>query len=202
MSFELTAWALRVERPESLSGDWTTAKLVLATMATFADAQAAEPACFASVATIADRVGTSPATVKRAITALRAAALIEPLDAQPGKPVSYRFLQEPAADTPEIETDLDETADLPRTRVTDDLGHRRPRSRVIQGVGHRRSRGWVTGDPQTELLSRDLTNRGSAALRVVVNDCAPPEEVKPPASPDRRAAILAAFHSGRSERGA
>lgn len=147
MSYELTAWAVAVERPAEAGADWTTVKLTLATMASFADARGRE--CFASVATIADRVGVSQATIKRAIRSLIQLGLIMASEKQlPGRPTRFQF------------ADGSSRVDEPRSRVTQvnvDPGHDRPRSTLTQGVGHPRPRGWVNVDPQTSSLTSELT---------------------------------------------
>lgn len=144
MSYELTAWAVAVERPADAVADWTTVKLTLVTMASFADAQGRE--CFASVATIASRTGASPATIKRAIVKLKQLGLVVASE-QPGRPTRFQF----ADGVRETE---------PRSRVTqvdDDPGHARAGSTMTEGVGHRRPWGWVSDEPQTRSLTRDLT---------------------------------------------
>ena len=144
MSYELTAWAVAVERPADAGADWTTVKLTLVTMASFPDAHGRE--CFASVATIASRMGVSPATVKRAIGTLKQLGLVVASE-QPGRPTRFHFV------------DGGRDAE-PRSRVTqvnDDPGHARAGSTMTEGVGHRRPRGWLTDEPQTRSLTRDLT---------------------------------------------
>ena len=144
MSYELTAWAVAVERPAEAGADWTTVKLTLVTMTSFADAQGRE--CFAGVATIASRMGVSSSTVKRAIEALKQFELVVASE-QPGRPTRYQFVD----GVLEVE---------PRSRVTqvdDDPGHARAGSTMTEGVGHRRPRGWVTDEPQTRSLTRELT---------------------------------------------
>lgn len=144
MSYELTAWAVAVERPAEAGADWTTVKLTLVTMTSFADAQVRE--CFAGVATIASRMGVSSSTVKRAIEALKQFELVF-ASKQPGRPTRYQF----ADGVREVE---------PRSRVAqvdDDPGHARAGSTMTEGVGHRRPRGWVTDEPQTRSLTRELT---------------------------------------------
>lgn len=155
MSYELTAWAVAVERPADAGADWTTVKLTLVTMASFADAQGRE--CFASIATIASRMGVSPATIKRAISSLRQLGLVVASGQQsPGRPTRFQFVDGGRVTEP----------GSPMTQVNDDPGRARPGSLVSQGVGHPRPRGWVTGEPQTRSLTRDLTGvAGRAADR-------------------------------------
>lgn len=144
MSYELTAWAVAVERPADAGADWTTVKLTLVTMASFPDVHGRE--CFASVATIASRMGISRTTVKRAIVTLKQLGLVVALE-QPGRPTRYQF--------------VDGLRDVePRshaTQVNDDPGHARAGSPVTEGVAHPRPRGWVTDEPQTRSLTRELT---------------------------------------------
>ncbi|ATD70108.1 helix-turn-helix domain-containing protein [Gordonia sp. 1D] len=147
MSYELTSWALTVERPAEAGADWTTVKLTLATMASFADARGRE--CFASVATIAGRVGVSQATVKRAIRSLTQLGLIVASETQvPGRPTRFQFADVGPGE-PEPRS--------PMTQVNVDPGHDRPRSTLTQGVGHPRPMGRVTVDPQTSSLTGELT---------------------------------------------
>ena len=142
MSYELTAWAVAVERPADAGADWTTVKLTLVT--SFPDVHGRE--CFASVATIASRMGVSPATVKRAIGTLKQLGLVVALE-QPGRPTRFRFVD-----------GVREAEPMSRvTQVNDDPGHARAGSPVTEGVGHPRPRGWVTGEPQTRSLTRELT---------------------------------------------
>ncbi len=144
MSYELTAWAVAVERPADAGADWTTVKLTLVTMASFPDAHGRE--CFASVATIASRMGVSPATVKRAIGTLKQLGLVVASE-QPGRPTRFQFVD----GVREAE---------PRSRATQvivDPGHARAGSTMTEGVGHRRPRGWVSDEPQTRSLTRELT---------------------------------------------
>lgn len=160
MSYELTAWAVAVERPADAGADWTTVKLTLVTMASFADAQGRE--CFASVATIASRMGASPATIKRAISSLRQLGLVVASEQQsPGRPTRFQFVDGVCVTEP----------GSPMTQVNDDPGRARPGSLVSQGVGHPRPRGWVTDEPQTRSLTRDLTGgarRGADRPRLTV----------------------------------
>lgn len=146
MSYELTAWAVAVERPAEAGADWTTVKLTLVTMASFADAQGRE--CFASVATIADRMGASPATIKRAISSLKQFGLVVASEHQSlGRPTRFQFVVGVREAEPGSQV----------TQVNDDLGHARAGSPVTDGVGHLRPRGWVTDEPQTRSLTSDLT---------------------------------------------
>lgn len=144
MSYELTAWAVAVERPADAGADWTTVKLTLVTMASFPDVHGRE--CFASVATIASRMGVSPATVKRAIGTLKQLGLVVASE-QPGRPTRFQFVDGVRAAEPRSHV----------TKVNDDPGHARAGSTVTEGVGHRRPRGWVSDEPQTRSLSRELT---------------------------------------------
>ena len=121
MSYELTAWAVAVERPADAGADWTTVKLTLVTMASFPDAQGRE--CFASVATIASRMGVSPATAKRAIGTLKQLGLVVASE-QPGRPTRFRFVDGAREAEPRSLV----------TQVDDDPGHARPRSSVSQGA--------------------------------------------------------------------
>lgn len=147
MSYELTAWAMAVERPAEAGADWSTAKFVLAAMASFADARG--QVCFASVATLAQRIDKSPSTVKRGITVLKRFGLIVPAEHQiPGRRTRFRFGFDGASPSG------------PRSQMTQvigDLPHAGPRPHVTQGVGHQRPRTQVTDDPQTRSLTSDLT---------------------------------------------
>ncbi|MGW0038780.1 helix-turn-helix domain-containing protein [Gordonia sp. NPDC003376] len=158
MSYELTAWAVAVERPVEAGADWTTVKLTLVTMASFADAQGRE--CFASVATIANRMGASPATIERAINSLKEFGLVVASE-QPGRPTRFQFVDGVRDAEPRLHV----------TQVNDDPGHARAGSPVTEGVAHPRPRGWVTGEPQTRSLTRKLTGsalRGADRPRLTV----------------------------------
>ena len=153
MSYELTAWAIAVERPVEAGADWTTVKLTLAAMASFADSRGRE--CFASVATIADRVGVSHATIKRAIRSLTQLGLIVAAAEQsPGRPTRFKF-------SCDVEIEHGPKSVVAENRS--DPGHARPGSPSTYPLGHGRPKGWATHDPQTRSSSRDLTRGASGS---------------------------------------